>query len=125
MSDSGPQLTAEALLPFVPSRDYARSQAFYQALGFQPGYQDEQLTEFALGPCRFYLQKFYSKAFASNFVMQLLVKDLDAWWQHMLEMELTRLYPEIKAEAPEIKPWGQRLITLIDPSGVLWYIAQL
>jgi len=116
-------LAASSLLPFVPAQDYVLSQAFYQALGFQSGYQDAQLTHFSLGDCAFYLQNFYLEALAQNFVLQLLVPDLDAWWERLQTQKLAENYP-IRLLPPETKPWGQRVLTLLDPSGVLWYIAQ-
>ncbi|PKL75415.1 MAG: glyoxalase [Candidatus Melainabacteria bacterium HGW-Melainabacteria-1] len=118
-------LSARALLPFVPARDYALSQAFYRDLGFEQAYRDEQLTEFVLGPCRFYLQNFYEPALASNYVLQLLVEDLEHWWERMQAQQLAARYPGVRLQAPTDKPWGQRTVTLIDPSGVLWYLAQV
>ena len=117
-------LMAKALLPFVPARDYALSQAFYRDLGFNQAFSDDQLTEFNLGNCSFYLQNFYQEELASNFVLQLLVVDLEAWWKRCKEQALETRYPGIRLQAPEDKPWGQRTLTLIDPSGVLWYLAQ-
>jgi uncharacterized glyoxalase superfamily protein PhnB len=67
------------------------------------------------------LQRFYVKAFAENLMMHLLVKDVDAWWASIQE-KITEKYG-VWAEPPE-RPWQMRDFVLIDPSGVLWRIAQ-
>jgi catechol 2,3-dioxygenase-like lactoylglutathione lyase family enzyme len=112
------------LKTFVPARDFALSKDFYQAMGFRPGWSDEQMAYFSHGEhCAFLLQNFYVKEQAENFVMHLLVEELDAWWEQILTARLetrfaTRLIP------PQEQPWGMREFMVFDPSGVLWRIAQ-
>ena len=57
-------------------------------------------------------------------MFHLMVEDLDAWWQWIQEKDLCHRYEGVKAKAPQDYPWGLREIHLIDPSGVLWHIAQ-
>jgi hypothetical protein len=103
------------LKTFVPARDFAVSQAFYQALGFKPGWVGDDLAYFSHGEhCAFLLQNFYIKEQADNFVMHLLVV-LD---EQLVERFGVRLVP------PQDQPWGMRDFVIIDPSGVLWRIAQ-
>ena len=63
------------------------------------------------------------KEFAENLMMHLLVKDVDAWWNDIQEKKIVEKYG-VRAEPPEDRPWQLRDLTLVDPSGVLWRIAQ-
>ena len=70
------------------------------------------------------MQPFYVKEHAENFMMQLMVQDVDAWWEHVQRIGITKKYPGILARAPAIQPWGLRVLYLSDPTGVLWHIAE-
>jgi catechol 2,3-dioxygenase-like lactoylglutathione lyase family enzyme len=112
------------LKTFVPARDFALSQAFYQALGFKPGWVGDGLAYFSHGDhCAFLLQDFYVKEQAENFVMHLLVEDVDAWWQKVLDEQLGERFG-VRLIPPQDQPWAMRDFVVIDPSGVLWRIAQ-
>ena len=117
----GPELRA-----MVPARDFALSQRFYADLGFSTEFVQDGLAGFRLGHCAFLLQDFYVEALASNFVLHLVLPDLDAFWQQMQADRLVDRYAEhgVRAEAPALRPWGLTDMTLIDPSGVLWRISQ-
>jgi uncharacterized glyoxalase superfamily protein PhnB len=71
----------------------------------------------------FLLQNFYNEVHADNFMMHLLVKDVEAWWRHVEAQGLVAKYG-VKAEPPEDRPWGMRDFVIIDPTGVLWRIGQ-
>jgi uncharacterized glyoxalase superfamily protein PhnB len=75
------------------------------------------------GSSSFLLQRFYVKEHTDNFMMYLLVQDVDAWWAHV---EKTKLAPRygVRAAPPEDRPWGIRDFILDDPTGVLWRIGQ-
>jgi hypothetical protein len=51
----------------------------------------------------FLLQKFYNKEHAENFMMHLLVGDVEAWWNHVEAQGLTGKYG-VRAEAPVDNP---------------------
>ena len=57
-------------------------------------------------------------------MMHLMVEDLDAWWNHIVDLDLVGKYENVRATEPRDYPWGLREINLVDPSGVLWHIAQ-
>ena len=78
-----PNLNSVELKTLVPARDFARSKDFYQALGFQMPWSDDQLAYLHHGTCSFLLQNFYVHGQAENFVMHLLVEDVDAWHRHL------------------------------------------
>ncbi len=106
---------------FVPAEDFERSKAFYQALGFTKNFETDSVAEMQLGEFRFLLQNFYEETFVKNFMMQLMVTDLDAWWP---SVESVAKEYGVQARAPEEQPWGQKILYLWDPAGVLWHIAE-
>jgi len=108
---------------FVPARDYEQSKAFYQALGFQLAWTSDELSSFHHGHCSFLLQNFYVKEFAENLMMHLLVDDVEAWWAQVQASGVIECYG-VRSVPPQDQPWGMRDFVLIDPSGVLWRIAQ-
>ena len=70
----------ESARPFLPALDYARSKAFYEALGFVNELDSDDVSVYRIGSTSFLLQRYYQKEWAENSMMQLLVDDLDAWW---------------------------------------------
>ena len=75
--------TIKKLRTFVPAKDFETSKRFYADLGFQVKLLDQNLADIALGTHSFLLQNFYVPEWAGNFMMHLLVDDLDAWWRHI------------------------------------------
>jgi uncharacterized glyoxalase superfamily protein PhnB len=108
---------------FVPARDFALSKQFYQDLGFELAWSSENMAYLHQGNCSFLLQDFYVREHADNFMMHLLVTDVDAWWRHVEAKGIASKY-NVKAEPPEDRPWGLRDFILVDPTGVLWRIGQ-
>ena len=116
-------MTAIEAKAFVPARDFALSKKFYQDLGFDLAWSSEDLAYLRHGNATFLLQNFYNKGHADNFMMHLLVEDVDSWWRHVQEQGLMATY-DVKAEPPADRPWGLRDFVIIDPTGVLWRIGQ-
>jgi catechol 2,3-dioxygenase-like lactoylglutathione lyase family enzyme len=108
---------------FVPARDFDVSKRFYQDLGFALSWSSEDLAYFRHGNSSFLLQNFYNKDHAGNFMMHLLVADVDAWWRYVQTQGLAAKYA-VKVEPPADRPWGMRDFVIVDPTGVLWRIAQ-
>ena len=119
---SGIPSGTELIRPFVPARDFELSRRFYETLGFEK-LLDGDVAIFKAGSGGFILQRFYRKEWAENFMMQLMVDDLDAWWAHIRSLDLGR-FGVPAPRAPTIQPWGLRVAYLTDPSGVLWHVAQ-
>ena len=67
-----------AARPLLPAKDFETSRAFYEALGFSK-LLDGDVAIFGVGPSAFILQRRYQEDWAGNFMMQLMVDDLDAW----------------------------------------------
>ena len=114
-------LTATVLRPFVPARDFELSKRFYADLGFEPGFANEQLAVFGLGATSFYLQNYCWEGVDQHYMLTLIVDDVEAWWPKV--RDIADRYG-VRAREPKDEVWGAREIHLIDPTGVLWHIAQ-
>ena len=123
---SGPPSTPDviALRPFVPATDFETSLRFYRDLGFTVHPLGDSLASMELGGFAFLLQKFHAEGFASNFMMHLLVKDIEGWWRHIESLRLAENYDVRPPSAHARQPWGLIVSYVFDPSGVLWHIAQ-
>lgn len=108
---------------FVPAKDFELSKRFYTDLGFIVASSYGGVAYLKAGGCSFLLQDFYEPALAYNFMMHLLVADVDTWWRQVQEQDLAGRYG-VRAAPPQDRPWGMRDFTLTDPSGVLWRIGQ-
>ena len=113
----------KALRPFVPAKDFAISQSFYETLGFTLRRLGPELTEMSLGGHSFLLQNFYVAEYAGNFMMTLLVDRIDPWWQHVEGLNLASTFGVRLPQPPKKEPWGLWVSYIVDPSGVLWHIA--
>lgn len=124
VSDNLPPPDVIALRPFLPAKDFATSLRFYRDLGLQTSRLSDSLAAVQLGSFSFLLQEFDAPNFAANFMMQLLVDDLAAWWARIDALDLVRSYGVQAPRAPTRQPWGQIVAYVFDPAGVLWHIAQ-
>ena len=103
---------------FMPAKDFELSKRFYETLGFDRTL-DGEVAIFNCGVGGFILQRW-----AENFMMQLVVDDLDAWWARIQSLDLPGSFGVQPPKPPQIAPWGIRLCYVYDPSGVLWHICQ-
>lgn len=108
---------------FVPAKDFELSKQFYKDLGFTMASDGGGIAYFHFGHVSFLLQDFCVDALAENFMMHILVENVDAWWRHVQESNVATKYG-IKVGLIESQPWRMRDFCLIDPSGVLWRIGQ-
>jgi catechol 2,3-dioxygenase-like lactoylglutathione lyase family enzyme len=111
----------EVARPFVPARDLEESKRFYTALGFEIVLDADDVAIFRMGASSFLLTHFDE---AENFMMQLMVDDLDAWWARIESLRLKSEFGVPEPRPPKMQPWGLRIAFVVDPSGVLWHIAQ-
>ena len=109
--------------PFVPARDFELSKRFYEALGFEM-LLDSEIAIFKVGSGSFVLQNYWQKEWAENFMMQLVVDDLDAWWAHIAALELPARFGVRAPSAPALQPWGVRVAYVFDPAGALWHFSE-
>ena len=116
-------LAAVEIKAFVPSRNFEQSKQFYIALGFEIPWSSEELAYVRHGETSFLLQAFYKHVHADNFQMHFLVENVDDWHAHVLESGVRDRFG-VDVGIPENRLWAMRDFTLLDPSGVLWRIAQ-
>jgi hypothetical protein len=115
--------TVETMRPFVPAKDFDVSRRFYEDLGFDSRPLGDALIEMRLGRYSFLLQRYYVEQWAGNFVMHMLVSDVDLWWRHIAALDLGSRYAVRPPTAPKLEPWGLRVAYIVDPAGVLWHVA--
>lgn len=113
----------EVMRPFLPARDFELSKRFYEALGFRK-LLDGDVAIFESGGTGFLLQRYYQEESAGNYMMQLMVDDLDAWWRYIQTLDLARQFTVPEPKPPALQPWGLRVSYVVDPSGILWHIAE-
>ncbi|MBW5446171.1 glyoxalase [Cohnella sp. CFH 77786] len=117
-------MRANKLRPFVPSGlDYPLAVQFYVDLGFEIIFSDHGLTIFRIDELEFHLQNYHNLEMQNNYMLELCVQDLDAWWERIQRSGVVAKY-NVKAKPPEIQPYGKRAVHLIDPAGVLWHITE-
>lgn len=113
----------ELIRPFLPARDFDLSRRFYEALGFEK-VLDSEVAIFRTGSGGFILQPFPHREFPEHLMMQLMVDDLDGWWAHIESLDLHSAFGVPAPRAPAMQPWGLMVAYVVDPSGVLWHVAQ-
>lgn len=113
----------ESARPFLPTKDFKTSKAFYESLGFKK-LLDGDVAIFAAGQTAFILQRLYDESWVKFTMMQLMVDDLDQWWRHIELLDLPTKFGVQPAKPPAIQPWGLRVAYLYDPAGILWHVAQ-
>jgi uncharacterized glyoxalase superfamily protein PhnB len=118
-----PNLRVTEIKAFVPSKDFSLSKQFYQDLGFTMASEGGGVAYFHWDHVSFLLQDFCAEGQAENFMMHILVEDVEAWWDLVQQSGVTTKYG-VKVSAIESQPWRMRDFCLTDPSGVLWRIGQ-
>ena len=108
---------------FTPSKDFEVSQRFYQALGFEVASVFGDVAYMRKEHTAFLLQNYYQVEHAKNTMMHLLVEDAMGWLDHV---QASGVEKDFECKVTELieQPWGMLEFCLIDPSGVLWRIAQ-
>jgi uncharacterized glyoxalase superfamily protein PhnB len=113
----------ELIRAFVPTKDFDLSKRFYEVLGFEK-VLDGEVAIFNVGSGGIILQRYYQEQWAQNTMLQLMVDDLDAWWEHISALDLATQFGVQSPKAPAMQPWGLRVAYVYDPCGVLWHVAQ-
>lgn len=117
-------LHVKEVMAFVPSgKDYELSLRFYQDMGFVIDWKSDDLALVRIGAFRFFLQNFENRNMQDNFMMNVEVADLDAWWEKLSGANLPEKYPGVSVKPPQVFPWGKREINVRDPAGICWHIA--
>ncbi len=118
-----PNLRITEIKAFVPAKDFEISKQFYKDLGFTMASEGGGVAYFHFEHVSFLLQDFCAASLAENFMMHILVEDVDAWRDHVLASGVASKYG-VRITEIENQPWRMRDFCLSDPSGVLWRIGQ-
>ncbi|MGB7337734.1 MAG: hypothetical protein WBC91_02495 [Phototrophicaceae bacterium] len=124
MSHTQLDLTATDLRIFVPSLDFEQSLRFYTLLGWKLLYKDNSLAELELADTRFWLQNYYDKDWANNFMFQVSVKDAQAWYEHVTKILEVENFDHARLNPPKKESYGAITTHVWDPSGVLIHFSQ-
>src|SRR3546814_19273420 len=111
----------ELTRPFLPAKDFELSKRFYEALGFEK-LLDADVAIFRMGRGEFHLQSYYQKEWDENFMMQLMVDDLDAWWTQLQSLDLPVNFRVAPLKDPALQPLGVRVAYVTYPSGMLLHV---
>ena len=106
------------LKAFMPTKDFELSKRFYEDLGFRVPSADGQIAYLHHGNTSFLLQNFYEKQLVENLMMHMLIKHVDAWWQHMVDLKLAETYG-VRVDPVALRPWKMRDFVIGDPCDVL------
>lgn len=122
--ETPPPPAARGASVFVPSRDWAQSRRFYRWLCGDELWCEGQLAAFRLGRSGLFVQDFYVKDWAENFVIYTEVDDVVEWHEHLGALRDTEVLPGMRIQDPRDEPWGARVVTTWDPAGVLLHFAE-
>lgn len=103
---------------FVPAKNFDVSKQFYKDIGFTMASEGGGVAYFHFEHVSFLLQDFCADSFAENFMMHMLVEDVDAWWDRVSKSGVKARYGA-KLTQIELQPWRMRDFCVTDPSGVL------
>lgn len=112
-------MEARAIRPFIPSKDFEVSKAFYKDLGFEITYDSSDLVVLSNKGISFFLQKAFNQEWANNSMVQLFVEDLESFYE--AATLLGDKYKDAKIK-PIIKADYGTTFQIIDPAGVCWHI---
>lgn len=119
-------LTATDVKTFLPANNFQESLRFYKALGWAVEFvaEDDSLAVIALAETRFYLQNYYHKDWAENFMLHITVEDAGAWYRHASAQIISGQFRSARVQKPQEEPYGALVTYVWDPCGVLLHFAQ-
>ena len=123
LSLNKPLIKTIEIKAFVPSKDFKLSKQFYQDLGFELVSVSNGIAYFKSSSSSFLLQDFYEEKHATNFMMHLLVDDIVKLHSSLKSTTIEKKY-KTKITDIKMQPWNMYEFCVVDPSGVLWRIAQ-
>jgi hypothetical protein len=108
---------------FVPAKNFELSKQYYRDIGFTMASEGGGVAYFRFEHASFLLQDFCTESLAENFMMHMLVTDVEAWWDRINASGVVPKYG-VKLSHIELQPWRMRDFSVTDPAGVLWRIGQ-
>lgn len=111
---------ADRTTPNLPSNDFAKTEAFYGALGFKARFKDDGWMILDRGPLTIEFFPMRHEPSRSWFSACIRVDDLDALHAEFSKAGVatdSRSVPRLTA--PKLEPFGLRMFALVDPDGSL------
>ncbi|KAF2517034.1 VOC family protein [Flavobacterium foetidum] len=112
----------KSIRPFIGSKDFETSRAFYKDLGFEETILESNFSVFKCGETAFYLQDYYDKNWIENTMIFLEVDDVERYYNELLALNLNEKYG-VKLTPIRKMEWGRECF-LHDPAGVLWHFGK-
>ncbi|MEK6221336.1 MAG: hypothetical protein N2D54_03725 [Chloroflexota bacterium] len=109
---------------FVPTKNFNQSIKFYSKLGWDVIFQSDDLAEMELADNRIYLQNFYQKGWANNFMLFMDVADAQSWYDHIYYIIKMGKFGSARVNPPKKQDYGALVTFAWDPCGVLLHFAQ-
>jgi len=109
-----------SIRPFIGAKDFALSRSFYSDLGFEEKVIHPGFSLFQSDTIAFYLQDAFVKDWIDNTMIFIEVSDVEAQWNHLSGLNLTKKYETVKLTPIRYENWGKECF-LHDPSGILWH----
>lgn len=109
---------------YVPAENFELSKRFYTALGFELTEAWGGNVDCRLGNSLFRLQNYYVKDWAENFMLQFVVDDARAWYEHVKPIIDSGRFPNARISEPEIVGDDTLITHIVDPCGVLLIFIQ-
>ena len=123
--DSHDPFAVEDIRVFVPALDFRLSREFYAALGWTTVWSDDEgLAILELGGHRFMLQDFYVRDWANNFMIAVVVRSAQAWFDRVAEVLSGGAFGSARVVEPKREDWGATVTYVWDPSGVLIHFTE-
>jgi catechol 2,3-dioxygenase-like lactoylglutathione lyase family enzyme len=116
-------LTTTSLRPFIGAKNFEQSRAFYRDLGFEEAVLEPNLSVFRNGTSSFYLQDYYVADWVNNTMLLLEVANVAQQYQALQVSNLFARYPDARLMPIKQEDWAA-VFHIIDPSGVLWHVAE-
>ena len=121
---TSPAASTSYVQPFLPSKDFELSKAFYEAVGFRKRFEAPDICGYDHSSGSFLLTPYYSPDLDGHLMMAWSVDDLEAWFTEVSAADLPGRFGVPPVKPPTLQPWGLVIAYMIDPSGILWHVSQ-
>ncbi len=108
-------------LPFIHAKDFSESRNFYFDLGFEIVWEDEDLVRFRSDNAEFFLQNYYVKEHAENFMIHLNIDDFKSTYNKF--KTVVEKYKSTKIYEPKQEFYGLAF-KMLGPSGEILDIVE-
>mgnify|MGYP000914050745 CR=1 FL=1 len=110
-----------SIRPFIGSKNFFESKAFYTDLGFQESPIATGFSYFKINhTIGFYLQDAFVEDWINNTQLFIEVEDVEAYYVQVQQLELTKKYSSARLIPIRYTDWGSEFF-LHDPAGILWH----